>query len=206
MESKKLVMLTFNLLLFTKCCRLLTRASGFSHYADILPAGNYMFKVNNRNTRRRSEIFSKLTIKTPERRHRHQNDVITCFYCWLWAGECRLGSIFFEQFLTIQSTTATEGFGKKDVFPNFTKFTGKHLCWSIFLIKLQALFLFSKRNNQNTKGFLDDFKRVEVKACNFIQKETQSQVFPCKICDIFKNTFFTEHLEIFVQNTLQIPT
>ena len=106
---KKLVMLTFNLLLFTKCCRLLTRASGFSHYADILPAGNYMFKVNNRNTRRRSEIFSKLTIKTPERRHRHQNDVITCFYCWLWAGECRLGSIFFEQFLTIQSTTATEG-------------------------------------------------------------------------------------------------
>ena len=72
MESKNLVMLTFNFLLFTKCCRLLTRASGFSHYADILPAGNYMFKVNNRNTRRRSEIFSKLTIKTPERRHRHQ--------------------------------------------------------------------------------------------------------------------------------------
>ena len=31
------------------------------------PAGNYMFKVNNRNTRTRCEIFSKLTIKTPER-------------------------------------------------------------------------------------------------------------------------------------------
>ena len=28
-----------------------------------------MFKVNNRNTRRRFEICSKLTIKTPERRH-----------------------------------------------------------------------------------------------------------------------------------------
>ena len=28
------------------------------------PAGNYMFKVNNRNTRTRCEIFSKLTIKT----------------------------------------------------------------------------------------------------------------------------------------------
>ena len=26
-------------------------------------------KVNNRNTRKRCEIFSKLTIKTPERRH-----------------------------------------------------------------------------------------------------------------------------------------
>ena len=32
------------------------------------PAGNYMFKVNNRNTRTRCEICSKLTIKTPERR------------------------------------------------------------------------------------------------------------------------------------------
>ena len=28
-----------------------------------------MFKVNNRNSRTRCEIFSKLTIKKPERRH-----------------------------------------------------------------------------------------------------------------------------------------
>ena len=33
------------------------------------PAGNYMFKVNNRNTRTRCEICSKLRIKTPERCH-----------------------------------------------------------------------------------------------------------------------------------------
>ena len=32
------------------------------------PAGNYMFNVNNRNTRTRSEICSKLTIKIPEQR------------------------------------------------------------------------------------------------------------------------------------------
>ena len=32
-------------------------------------ADNYMFKVNNRNTRRRREIYSKLTIKTPEQRY-----------------------------------------------------------------------------------------------------------------------------------------
>ena len=31
-------------------------------------AGNYMFKVKNRNTRTGCEICSKLTIKTPERR------------------------------------------------------------------------------------------------------------------------------------------
>ena len=33
------------------------------------PVGNYMFKVNNRNSRTSCEISSKLTIKTPERRH-----------------------------------------------------------------------------------------------------------------------------------------
>ena len=32
------------------------------------PAGNYMFKVNNRHTRTRCEICPKLTIKTPEQR------------------------------------------------------------------------------------------------------------------------------------------
>ena len=39
-------------------------------YADsIYPAGNYMFKVNNRNSRTMCELCSKLTIKIPERRH-----------------------------------------------------------------------------------------------------------------------------------------
>ena len=33
------------------------------------PAGNYIFKVNNRNTRTRCAICSKLTINIPERRH-----------------------------------------------------------------------------------------------------------------------------------------
>ena len=38
--------------------------SSLTHY----PASNYLFKINNRNTRR-CEICSKLTIMTPERRH-----------------------------------------------------------------------------------------------------------------------------------------
>ena len=32
------------------------------------PFGNYMFKVNNRNTRTRCEVYSKLTIETVELR------------------------------------------------------------------------------------------------------------------------------------------
>ena len=39
------------------------------HFTWKYPADNYMFKVNNRNTRTRYEICSKLTIMTPKRRH-----------------------------------------------------------------------------------------------------------------------------------------
>ena len=39
------------------------------------PAGNYMFKVNNRNTRTKCEICSKLTIKTSERRQWRRSGV-----------------------------------------------------------------------------------------------------------------------------------
>ena len=39
-----------------------------------VPAGNYMFKVNNRNTRARCETFVKLTIKAPERPLTRKND------------------------------------------------------------------------------------------------------------------------------------
>ena len=39
------------------------------------PAGIYLFKVDNRNTRTRCEICSKLTIKTPERRQWRRSGV-----------------------------------------------------------------------------------------------------------------------------------
>ena len=46
----------------------------FRYFAMLLlqhlfQAGNCMFKVHNRNARTRCEISSKLTIKTPQRRH-----------------------------------------------------------------------------------------------------------------------------------------
>ena len=56
------------------------------------PAGDYMFIVNNKNFRKRCEIHSKLTIKTPERRQWRQfvqfkltlnifHTLFQCFYC-----------------------------------------------------------------------------------------------------------------------------
>ena len=62
-----------------------------------------------------------------------------------------------------------EVFCKKGVLRNFAKFTGKHLCQSLFFNKVAG-------------------------ACNFIKKETPAQVFSCAFCEISKNTFSTEHL------------
>ena len=59
------------------------------------------------------------------------------------------------------------------VLKNFTKLTGQKLCWSLFLIKLQALrpATLSKRNSLE------------------ISMDTLTQLFSCQICKIFKNTF-----------------
>ena len=38
------------------------------------------------------------------------------------------------------------------------------------------------------------FKDLRPQACNFIKKEGLAQVFSCEFCEIFKNTFFIEHL------------
>ena len=50
----------------------------------MFPAANYLFKVNNGNTRIVFEICSKLTTKTPERCHACRSDVFEqiSHYCW----------------------------------------------------------------------------------------------------------------------------
>ena len=54
----------------------LWETSRFSlHVLLPIPAGIYPLKVNNRNTRTRCEICSKLTINTPERRHWRRSGV-----------------------------------------------------------------------------------------------------------------------------------
>ena len=58
-----------------------------------------------------------------------------------------------------------EMFCKKDVLQNFAKFTGKHLCQSLY------------------------FNKVTVYACNFIKKETLAQVFSCKFSEMSKKKF-----------------
>ena len=52
------------------------------------------------------------------------------------------------------------------VLKNFTKFTGKHLCQSLFLNKVAGL-----------------------RPATLLKKRTLAQVFSCEFCENFKNTF-----------------
>ena len=62
------------------------------------------------------------------------------------------------------SEAATRGIRKKKVF-----FTGKHLCWSLFLMKLQS------------------------KGQQLYYKDTPTQMFSCEICETLKKTYFEQH-------------
>ena len=63
----------------------------------------YLSKSIIKPLRRRCEIYSKLTIKTPERSQwprsgvfivnfKHISHIFSqCFFCWFWTGKCLLG-------------------------------------------------------------------------------------------------------------------
>ena len=72
--------------------------------------------------------------------------------------------LFFSAAVWNASNSRPEVFYKTVVLTNFTKFSGKHLCQSLFLNKVVPATL--------------------------LKKETLAQVFSCEFCEIFKNTFF----------------
>ena len=90
-------------------------------------------------------------------------------------------------------------FYEKGVLENFAKFTGKHL-WLAKFLKTPLL--------QNTSGrlllaFLCNVCKIgkihRKTLCLrllFLKKATLTQVFSCKFCEIFKNTFFTEDVRV----------
>ena len=80
------------------------------------PAGNYMFKVNNRNTRIRCKIRLKLTTETPERRFIYNSFK----YLW-WKAFAKLPISGFNLLIvsdTLQSLLAC--YGLFCVVPFFT--------------------------------------------------------------------------------------
>ena len=52
----------------------------------------------------------------------------------------------------------------------------------------------SQEKNLCQSLFFNRAAGLRPKACNFIKKKTLAQVSSCELCEISKNTFFTEHL------------
>ena len=48
----------------------------------------------------------------------------------------------------------------------------------------------SQNSQENTCARVSFLIKFQAQACNFIKKETLTQVFSCQLCKIFKNTFF----------------
>ena len=51
-----------------------------------------------------------------------------------------------------------------------------------------------QNSQQNACARVSFLIKLQAVACNFIKKETRSQVFSCEFYEISKTTFFTEHL------------
>ena len=78
---------------------------------------------------------------------------------WRRPNELRAETIPWEKILTVKSrngrNSCSQILMKISVIKNFAVFTGKHLCWSLFLWKLQVLKRASPlKGNSNTGVFL----------------------------------------------------
>ena len=82
--------------------------------------------------------------------------VVRYFLCVRHTGEKSLNRLL-DCYCSLSWKQPPEAFRKKVALKNFANFTGKHLCWSLFLIKLQAQGPFLKRDS-NTGVFQSNFR------------------------------------------------
>ena len=57
---------------------------------------------------------------------------------------------------------------------------------------MKKVFLKISQNSQENTSFFN--KVTDPRPATLLKKESLAQVFSCEFCQIFKNTFFTEHL------------
>ena len=76
------------------------------------------------------------------------------------------------------------------VLKNFTKFTRKRLCQSLFFNKVAGLWSLYLIQAFRPATFLKRYSRPAI----LFKKRLWHRCFPVNFVEIFKNTFFTEHL------------
>ena len=72
---------------------------------------------------------------------------------------------------------------------------------------IKKVFLNVSQNPQeNTFARLSFLVKLQASTCNFIEKGTLAQAFSDELCEILKNTFFTEHFRKTVSVMSQVIT
>ena len=89
-----------------------------------------------------------------------------------------------------RSNSRSQMFSKTGVLKNFAIFTGKNLC------SVEKVFLKNSQNSQenNCTGISYFSKGAGLRPATLLKKTLCAQVFSCKFCEIFKSTFFIEHM------------
>ena len=60
----------------------------------------------------------------------------------------------------------------------------------------KVLLEISQNSQENTCSRFPFLIKLQAEVCNFIKKGALAQMFSCEICEISKNTFFIEHLQV----------
>ena len=112
-----------------------------------------------------------------ETNHEVKTNIFTCFWYWCWKNPFfnvklkLLKNFNFSQFHEhIFRGNRAQMFFKIGVLKRFANFTGKHLCWSLFLKNLQA------------------------EGLQLHKRRLQHRCFPVKFAKLLRTPFLTEHL------------
>ena len=118
------------------------------------------------------------------------------------SAEKYLAKCFCQYFCELLENSYSASKKRSD---NFQKVHKNHPWRSLILVKLQLLpkqppkvsqkkvFLERCLQNSQENTFVRDSILIKLQASG-CKKETLVQVFSCEFCEIFKNTYFTEHL------------
>ena len=89
-----------------------------------------------------------------------------------------------------------------NIFSNFFVFTYSKeklteicfiVCNKYLKIRTEAVLIKTRNDLKPPETILNQLKPLR----NYLAQETLAQVFSCEFCEIFKNTFFTEHLQTY---------
>ena len=161
------------------------------------PAKINLFKVNNRNTRKKYEICSKVTMKTQERRHWRLPNISCAFHLRPATRGKVLVSFFIWQVSSSIVTIAKHIFSYKVILglQSVSHFR-QHIKDIIDKIMYALSYFFLMKSH--VTDVLS--KSTKINKClgpaTLLKKRLWHRCFPVNFCEISKNRtyFFTEHL------------